>query len=44
MSAHEIESSMRKPKILARGACIANLVNDLQNNPVLFDELKKYGD
>lgn len=53
MSAHEIESSMRKPKILAlhgdaiygfsQGAYIANRVNNLQNDPVLFDKLKEYG-
>jgi len=53
MSAHEIESSMRKPKILAlhgdaiygfsQGAYIANRVNNLQNDPVLFDELKNMG-
>lgn len=53
MSAHEIESSMRKPHILAlhgdaiygfsQGAYIANRVNNLQNDPVLFDKLKEYG-
>lgn len=53
MSAHEIESSMRKPKILAlhgdviygfsQGAYIENRVYNLQNDPVLFNELKKYG-
>ena len=53
MSAHKIESSMRKPKILAlhgdviygfsQGTYIANRVNNLQNDPVLFDELKNMG-